>query len=89
MFGIAIIYEFGRHLSSRNVTSPLDTTLGVVTVWITVSLGYAIRAGLGLTTGGLQVTDGTAIVGMLCVAAFGTMTVLLNWVLEATSHCFS
>jgi hypothetical protein len=88
VFGIAIIYEIVRHLTSRNVASPLDTTLGVVTVWITVSLGYAVRAGLGLTTGGLQITDGTAIIGMLCVAAFGTMFVLLNWVLEATSHCF-
>ncbi|MFI0406720.1 hypothetical protein [Actinomadura sp. 3N508] len=91
---ITIPYEFLRGRSAamareaaRRGRNPLDTTWAVAGVWMTVSLGYALRGGLGVDLGGLALTDPTAILATTSIAVFGTMFVLLTWALEATSYC--
>ena len=82
VFAIAGSYEWLRASRSRHWTSVL-----VVAVWLTVGLGYLVRGGLGLSTGGLAWGSVAMVATLVCVGAFGVMFVLLTWALEATSYC--
>ncbi len=58
-----------------------------VAVWLVVGLGYVVRGGLGLSTGGLAWGSLAMVAGLACTGSFGIMFVLLTWALEATSYC--
>ena len=82
VFAIAAAYEWLRAPRSR-----LWTSARVVAVWLAVGLGYVVRGGLGLSTGGLAWGSAAMIAGLVTLGAFGVMFVLLTWALEATSYC--
>ena len=82
VFAIAAAYEWLRAPRSR-----LWTSARVVAVWLAVGLGYLVRGGLGLSTGGLAWGSTAMIAGLVSLGAFGVMFVLLTWALEATSYC--
>jgi hypothetical protein len=82
VFIIAGLYEVLR--SPRNGT---NNGLAVVAIWLVVGLGYLVRGGLGLRLAGLAWTSLPMIAGLVCIATFGILFVLLTWVLEATSYC--
>jgi len=82
VFVIAGLYEWLRAPRSGNWTSAR-----VVAVWLAVGLGYLVRGGLGLSTGGLAWGSAAMIAGLVFLGAFGIMFVLLTWALEATSYC--
>ena len=82
VFAIAGSYEWLRASRNRHWTS-----VRVVAVWLAVGLGYLVRGGLGLSTGGLAWGSAAMVATLLCLGAFGTMFVLLTWALEATSYC--
>lgn len=88
VFSIAVVYEIlrSRHPSPELVPPPTPT---IVSVWCTVGLGYGVRAGLGLLTGGLSVSDLLTWIGVSCFVVFGVMFVLFTWVLEAVSYCYT
>lgn len=86
VLSIAIVYERLRSLHSPlTMTRP---TPAVVAIWCIVGLGYGVRSGLGLVTGGLSLTDSLTWIGMVCFIFLGIMFVLLTWVLEAASCCY-
>jgi hypothetical protein len=82
VFAIAGSYEWLRASRNRHWTS-----VRVVAVWLAVGLGYLVRGGLGLSTGGLAWGSAAMVATLLCLGAFGIMFVLLTWALEATSYC--
>ena len=82
VFAIAGSYEWLRASRYRHWTS-----VRVVAVWLAVGLGYLVRGGLGLSTGGLAWGSAAMVATLLCLGAFGIMFVLLTWALEATSYC--
>ena len=83
VLSIAIVYEALR--SQRPERMCVTAGARQIGVWIVVGLGYAVRAGLGLSLAGLG-SDGVAIgVGVAFFSAVGTMYVLLNWALEASN----
>ena len=82
VFAIAGSYEWLRASRSRHWISAR-----VVAVWLAVGLGYLVRGGLGLSTGGLAWGSTAMIAGLVWLGAFGIMFVLLTWALEATSYC--
>lgn len=85
VFSAAIAYEALRSRPPerlRRAAGPRE--LGI---WTVVGVGYAVRGGLGIALADLS-ADGAAIgLGVAFFAAFGTMYVLLNWALEASSFC--
>jgi hypothetical protein len=87
VLGIAIVYEFLRSRKTTSHGTPARTPPAAVAIWIVVSLGYAVRASIGFSYGGLSLTSPTALVGMASIASYGSLFVLLTWVLEATSYC--
>jgi hypothetical protein len=82
VFAIAGSYEWLRASRNRHWTS-----VRVVAVWLAVGLGYLVRGGLGLSTGGLAWGSAAMIATLVCLGALGIMFVLLTWALEATSYC--
>jgi hypothetical protein len=82
VFAIAGSYEWLRASRNRHWTS-----VRVVAVWLAVGLGYLVRGGLGLSTGGLAWGSAAMVATLVCLGAFGIMFVLLTWALEATSYC--
>jgi hypothetical protein len=82
VFAIAGSYEWLRAARSGNWTS-----VRVVAVWLAVGMGYVVRGGLGLSTGGLAAGSAAMTAGLVFLGAFGIMFVLLTWALEATSYC--
>jgi hypothetical protein len=82
VFAIAGSYEWLRASRNRHWTSAR-----VVAVWLAVGLGYLVRGGLGLSSGGLAWGSAAMAATLLCLGAFGIMFVLLTWALEATSYC--
>jgi hypothetical protein len=82
VFAIAAAYEWLRATRSGSWTSAR-----VIAVWLAVGLGYLVRGGLGLSTGGLAWGSTAMIAGLVSLGAFGIMFVLLTWALEATSYC--
>ena len=82
VFVVAGSYEWLRASRNRHWTS-----VRVVAVWLAVGLGYLVRGGLGLSTGGLAWGSAAMVATLLCLGAFGIMFVLLTWALEATSYC--
>jgi hypothetical protein len=82
VFAIAGSYEWLRASRNRHWTS-----VRVVVVWLAVGLGYLVRGGLGLSTGGLSWGSAAMVATLVCLGAFGIMFVLLTWALEATSYC--
>lgn len=88
VFGIAVVYEILRaSTSDGSDATSLRATPAIVAIWIVVGFGYAARASVGFSYGGLPLTSTTAIAGMACIAAYGAMFVLLTWVLDATTYC--
>jgi hypothetical protein len=87
VFAIAIVYE-----GLRSVKPPADLakpTPAVIAIWCTVGLGYGVRAGLGFTSAGVPITKPVTWIGIACFIVFGIMFVLLTWVLEAASCCYT
>jgi hypothetical protein len=82
VFAIAGSYEWLRASRNRHWTS-----VRVLAVWLAVGLGYLVRGGLGLSTGGLAWGSAAMVATLVCLGAFGIMFVLLTWALEATSYC--
>jgi hypothetical protein len=82
VFVIAGSYEWLRASRNRH-WAPVR----VVAVWLAVGLGYLVRGGLGLSTGGLAWGSAAMVATLVCLGAFGIMFVLLTWALEATSYC--
>jgi 4-hydroxybenzoate polyprenyltransferase len=78
-------YEFLRSLPARATRVPAPVQ--AVAVWLAVGPGYLIRGGLGLSLAGLAWGSLAMVAGLVCVASFGIMFVLLTWALEATSYC--
>jgi 4-hydroxybenzoate polyprenyltransferase len=82
VFTIAGSYEW---LRSTRSGSPKGWRAAAV--WVAVGLGYLVRGGLGMETGGLPWGSAAMAAGLACVTAFGIMFVLLTWALEVTSYC--
>ena len=82
VFVIAGSYEWLRASRNRHWTPAR-----VVAVWLAVGLGYLVRGGLGLSSGGLPWGSAAMAATLVCLGAFGIMFVLLTWALEATSYC--
>ncbi len=82
VFIIAGSYEWLRASRNRHWTPAR-----VVAVWLAVGLGYLVRGGLGLSSGGLPWGSAAMAATLVCLGAFGIMFVLLTWALEATSYC--
>ena len=86
VLSIAIVYERLRSLPLPSTRA--RPTPSVVAIWGVVGLGYGVRAGLGLVTGGLSLTDSLTWIGIVSFIFLGIMFVLLTWVLEAASCCY-
>jgi hypothetical protein len=86
VLSIAIVYETLR--SRQPSSTVIEPTPTVVAIWCIVGLGYGVRAGLGLITGGLSAMSSLTWIGISCFVFFGIMFVLLTWVLEAVSCCY-
>ena len=82
VFIIAGSYEWLRASRNRHWTPAR-----VVAVWLAVGMGYLVRGGLGLSSGGLPWGSAAMAATLVCLGAFGIMFVLLTWALEATSYC--
>jgi hypothetical protein len=82
VFAIAGSYEWLRASRSGHWTRAR-----VIAVWLAVGLGYLVRGGLGLSSGGLPWGSAAMAAGLVFLGAFGIMFVLLTWTLEATSYC--
>jgi hypothetical protein len=84
VYGIAFVYEWLRAVPRRATGRASAADLAI---WIVVGLGYAVRAGLGLSLAGIPLQSLAGASGILCFAIFGVMFVLLTWVLEAAGLC--
>jgi hypothetical protein len=82
---VAACYEYLRALPARRSRAPAGAQ--AVAVWLAVGLGYLVRGGLGLAGAGLAWDNMAMVAGLVCVASFGIMFVLLTWALEAASYC--
>lgn len=94
VLGIALLYEALRSRSAKIAAEaasgnrdPLRPNPTTAALWFLVSLGYAVRSGAGFYLGGLGLTDSALVFGVVSIAAYGMMFVLMTWVLEATSFC--
>jgi hypothetical protein len=76
------LYEWLRTHRNENHRPSLIISIAI---WLTVGVGYAVRAALGLALAGVPLTSVPGLIGIVCFYAFGIMFVLQTWVLEATS----
>lgn len=84
VFALAVLYEALRSDWAR---STLPEHANNVSIWVLVGFGYAIRGGVALWLAGIPLRGYVGVFGLAFFAAFGSMFVLLSWVLEATSYC--
>jgi len=82
VYAIAFVYE-----RLRAVAQPIRAHPSLVTsaIWLVVGLGYAVRAGVGIAFAGIGFRTLIGASGLVFFAAFGSMFVLLTWVLEAAA----
>lgn len=86
LVGIVALTALGYEwLRSRPAKRPGALSAVVVAIWITVGVGYSLRAGVGLHYAGVPWTSVTAIAGIAALGAYGIMFVLLTWALEGAS----
>jgi hypothetical protein len=85
VFAIALVYEWLRSVEVDRAAIVRGVPAAAVGIWLIVGLGYGIRAGVAMASAGVRLTAPIGIVGLLCLAMFGIMFVLLTWALESAS----
>ena len=86
VFAVGTLYEGLRRWTG---SSHIYSETGVRSIWLTVGLGYVVRAEIGFLAGGIPLAGYIGIAGALFLWALGMMFVLMTWALEATSFCVS
>lgn len=92
VFSVAVVYEFLRWFSKRPESARSTGwrhDAVIYAIWMIVGLGYAIRAAVGFFSARVPMTSPIMIIGLAFFAAFGVTFVLLTWVLEASSYCWT
>lgn len=87
VFGVAVVYEMLRSTATgRDSAVPPPVRPGIVSLWVVVGAGYAVRGMLGL---GSAVDLGRhlalALAAAIALWCYGTAFVTARWAIEATA----
>ncbi len=85
VFALAAVYELLRNVSTgRTGDVPSPLTPGIVTIWLLVGAGYAVRAVAGLSMA-TQLDSGLLLVAATTAWLFGVAWVTSRWAIESTA----